>query len=308
MAGGGGTFGFGIDFFAAATTGFLGGAGTAERDGVAGTLFATEGALANLGGLAFGRLRGAGGAATRFAEEGAAGGGGIRRPEATGTAAFRAARTGAGAFGAGRRALFIGGSAFGGGGAFTVGRAGGGLSLGIEGLGGTTVLRAGGAAAARWLGADVRAVLGDAARAGNPLGKVILDFSGCDGGGNKPPLLVGISGVRPERNIPGKVGSGPSLSRTLRSTITLGRLEPVGKTYSCCCATAGATIHNNAAMAKPKRHDCIPRHRPKFRTRFSKMDAYPITLFIARCALLIAFDHNSGLNGAQLFVPCFRAT
>jgi len=59
-----------------------------------------------------------------------------------------------------------------------------------------------------------------------PFGKDNFDRGGSDGGGNKPARAAGAVDDRPERSMPGSVGWGPSLSKTLRSTITLGRLEP----------------------------------------------------------------------------------
>lgn len=68
-------------------------------------------------------------------------------------------------------------------------------------------------------------------RLASPCGSDNCDFGATAGGGNRPLLSAGavVVGVRPpDRSMPGKVGSGPSLSRTLRSTMTLGRLDPCG--------------------------------------------------------------------------------
>ncbi|MBT5109458.1 MAG: hypothetical protein HOM25_12315 [Rhodospirillaceae bacterium] len=64
-------------------------------------------------------------------------------------------------------------------------------------------------------------------------GNVTFDFGGSFGGGSSPPrfgakaAVAGpvASGVK-GRSILGKVCSGPNLSKTVRSTMTLGRLDP----------------------------------------------------------------------------------
>lgn len=141
--------------------------------------------------------------------------------------------TGFGFASAGGGAIF-GGTGFWG--AAVIGMAPGGvaatLGLGLAATLGSGVAATLGLGVATTFGAGAggraRAVagFGGCALGSNPGGRLKVDRGGVAGGGNsaKPGLRSGAG--RAVRNIPGSVGSGPSLSRTLRSTMTLGRLEP----------------------------------------------------------------------------------
>jgi hypothetical protein len=242
--GGDGTLDLGIGLLIADGVGFFGGGGTA------GIVFAFGGGgtLASLGGLAFG-ITGAGGAT-------AADFGGARTTGGGGTAA-RFGITGGVIFGVARTVLT-------GGGAFTVGRTACGARVGAFGAGGMTVLRGAGRAAATvgrlgtaFLTVAVGAPRGAmVVRDANPFGRDSCDLGGAAGGASSASLVVGArDGVRPVRNIPGRVGSGPSFSRTLKSTITLGRLDPCGNTKYCCCASTGNAAVSNTTSVNPKHHD-----------------------------------------------------
>ena len=214
--GGDGTLGLGL---AMPGTALRGDGGTRGVTGGGGT-------AAGLGGLALGAagvaiaVLGAGGVG--FATIGTAGLGGT------------GARFGGGAFGIARAALVaagglgVGGAIFGGGIAF--GRA---VAFGASaaeegrfGCGGGAMLGRGGVV----LKAVCRDGRGGAPREAKLRGSESCDRGGSDGGGSKPPFDAGATGARPDRSIPGRVGCGPSLSNTLKSTMTLGRLEPGGNT------------------------------------------------------------------------------
>jgi hypothetical protein len=125
--------------------------------------------------------------------------------------------------------------------------AGGGVSFGVSGTAGISAGGSGGAVAGRGGtlaslsgiagiagieeggGGGVAGVLGAAGvcLAIRPEGRLSVDCGGEDGGGSREDC--GEDGVVPsrgDRSRLGSVGSGPSLSRTLRSTMTLGRLLP----------------------------------------------------------------------------------
>lgn len=135
---------------------------------------------------------------------------------------------GGGAFGISRAALVaagglgVGGAIFGDGIAFGAGAA----EEGRFGCGGGAMLGRGGVV----LKAVCRDGRGGAPREAKLRGSESCDRGGSDGGGSKPPFDAGATGARPDRSIPGRVGCGPSLSNTLKSTMTLGRLEPGGNT------------------------------------------------------------------------------
>ncbi|MDA0664527.1 MAG: hypothetical protein O3B08_17060, partial [Proteobacteria bacterium] len=64
-------------------------------------------------------------------------------------------------------------------------------------------------------------------RGARPEGRLSVDCGGVSGGGNSDDSgRADGCAPRCDRSMSGKVGSGPSLSRTLRSTMTLGRLVP----------------------------------------------------------------------------------
>ncbi len=286
-AGGGGTLDLGRGLLTVAFLGAVGGGGTARLNFVVADVFGAGGGAAFLtagGGTAFATLGGlALGSAGAAGMTGGFGGGGATRAVAFGTAGFGRGGATTVRFGTGGGvAGFDAGRIFCGAGFATLGEGGTtvfrglGIAATVGRLTGVTVGLGGGGAFALCTGLAVRDV--------NPCGKVSCDFGGCAGGGSSPPVTLGVAvaagavGPRPERSIPGNVGSGPSFSSTPKSTITLGRLEPGGKTY-CCCALAGITAASNVPAVSHIRHDRIPRNRPKFRTRFSKMEAYSFSIF-----------------------------
>jgi hypothetical protein len=97
------------------------------------------------------------------------------------------------------------------------------MGLVIEGAGGTFRV-------------DERAVT--IGRCRNSSGIETVDFGGSLGGGSRALFLLAgtigakvaamawVDGGAKGRSILGSVGSGPSLSNTVRSTITLGRFDP----------------------------------------------------------------------------------
>jgi hypothetical protein len=194
LAAGFGIFGTGI--FGAA------GVGGATMRGFGGAIAATFGVailgVATLGGANFGATSFGGGAMMRFAMAVALGDG-------TGFAG-RLTTGFAGRGGAGARDIILGGINFDWGG-FAIDGVEGGFCVGARAL--TT---------------------GRLASSG---GNVTFDFGGSLGGVSSLPrcgarvAVAGpvVSGVK-GRSIFGKVRSGPNLSKTVRSTITLGRLDP----------------------------------------------------------------------------------
>ena len=60
----------------------------------------------------------------------------------------------------------------------------------------------------------------------NSGGRLKVERGGVAGGGNSVEPGLGLGAARVVRSNPSRVGTGPSLSRALRSTMTLGRLEP----------------------------------------------------------------------------------
>ena len=166
---------------------------------------------------------------------------------------------------------------FGGGAIFGLSTIFGATGLGGDTVGAAGIDRRGCSAAIAGLG-EVSFV--GVRREANPFGKDNCDRGGSTGGGKSPPFDADASGGRPERSIPGKVGSGPSLSNTLRSTMTLGRLEPGGKTKYCCAPTGNAVADSTQAIT-PTRQERMPRYRPKFRTRISNLEAYSLVFYRA---------------------------
>ena len=88
-------------------------------------------------------------------------------------------------------------------------------------------------------GGALRRVVGRAGRGAgrapeSPGGSDNCERGGSAGGGNRLLFGAGTRGLFVLRSRPGNVGGGPSLSRTDRSTMTLGRLEPGEYTVICC--------------------------------------------------------------------------